>query len=140
MRATGREWAIEYPPGTMLLTGNDRMHWAARSARTRALRDAAQVLARAAGIPPVEHADIVVEYEVPPRRKAMRDPRASQRITDSDALWPTEKAALDGITDAGVFPSDRREHVRRVTCVIKARTHRRGLLRVRIIELEEEAE
>lgn len=140
MSATGREWVVEFPPGTTLLTANARLHWAARSARTRALRDAAQVLARAARIPQLEHADIVVEYEPPPPRKHMRHPRASQRITDSDALWPTQKAALDGIADAGVFASDHHDHVRRVTCMVKAKTHRQGLLRVRIIELEAERE
>jgi crossover junction endodeoxyribonuclease RusA len=138
MNPATRKWVIQFPPGTPLLTANARLHWAARNERTQALRDAAATLARAQRIPELAAADIVVEYEPPPSRKASRHPVHSQRVTDSDALWPTQKAALDGLTDAGVFSDDRRERVRRVTCAVCRQTHPQGLLRVLITEIGEE--
>jgi hypothetical protein len=126
---------IAFPPGTTLLTANHRLHWAPRNARTQALRAAAKARALQMRIPRIERAMIAVEYDPPPQRKADRHPLASQRVTDSGNLWPTAKALLDGIVDAGVLGDDDKTRVAGEACAVTLRTHPRGRLRLRITEL-----
>lgn len=88
-------WTVPIPPGTPLLNANQRIHWRQRAARTRVLRDAALVLARAARMPRLERAYVIAEYRPPDRRRR-----------DVANLYPSFKACIDGIVSAGVLPDD----------------------------------
>jgi len=86
-------------PPLELVNANGRHHWAAKARKVRAIRTAARWQAKAARIPRLTKARIVVEYLPPDRRR--RDP----------ANWaPSAKAAVDGLVDAGVLDDD--DHTR----------------------------
>lgn len=95
-----RQWTIALPPGTRLLSANGREHWAARAAVTASLRNAAGWLARAQKIPRLDRAHVLAVYEPPDRRR--RDPAN---------LYPSVKACVDGLTDAGAWADDDADHV-----------------------------
>ena len=95
-----RQWTIELPAGTRLLSANGREHWAVRAAVTASLRNAAGWLARAQKIPRLDHAHVLAVYEPPDRRR--RDPAN---------LYPSVKACVDGLTDAGAWADDDAAHV-----------------------------
>ena len=88
-------WTVELPAGMPLLNANRRQHWAAKAKLTRALREAALVCARRDHVPPLQRAHIVVEYRPPDRRRR-----------DVHNLFPSAKACVDGVVDAGVLRDD----------------------------------
>ncbi|MGW6498575.1 hypothetical protein [Nonomuraea angiospora] len=90
-----RAWTIELPTGMDLLNANQRLHWRIRSARTRLIRGEAAWQARKAGIPQLARAHIVGEYRPPDRRRR-----------DVANLYPSWKAAIDGLVDAAVLEDD----------------------------------
>jgi crossover junction endodeoxyribonuclease RusA len=89
-------YTLSFPPGTPLINVNTREHYRARAKVTAALRAAACVLARSEGIPPLGRIRVRATYYPPDRRR--RD--------SSNVLFLSLKAALDGITDAGVLSDD----------------------------------
>jgi crossover junction endodeoxyribonuclease RusA len=96
---TQRTWRIDMPCGP-LLTSNQRLHHQAKARLTRQLRGEAKLLALAAKIPALERVHVYA-YVIPPDRRK-RDP----------ANWyPSVKAAIDGLTDAGVIPDDDAAHL-----------------------------
>lgn len=97
-RAT-RSVVVEVPAGEWL-TANGRLHWAQRARRTRALRVRAAIAARAARIPPMVRARITVH--VHGRTRARTDPANA---------YPTIKAVVDGLVDAGILPDDDAAHL-----------------------------
>jgi hypothetical protein len=88
-------WTVELPAGIPLLNANRRQYWAAKAKLTRALREAALVCARRDHVPALDRAHIVVEYRPGDRRRR-----------DVHNLYPSAKAAVDGLVDAGVLPDD----------------------------------
>lgn len=89
-------------PAAEWLTSNGRYHWASRARRTRKLRTRAALAARAARprIPPMVRARITVH--VHGRTRARTDPANA---------YPTIKAVVDGLVDAGVLPDDDAAHL-----------------------------
>ncbi|NYF44666.1 hypothetical protein [Streptosporangium sandarakinum] len=83
-----------------LLNANGRGHWRARHQVTKTLRETACWLTRAAKIPPLEFAEMTAVYEPPDQRR--RDPAN---------LYPSWKAVVDGVVDAGVLPDDDAKHL-----------------------------
>ena len=73
---------------------------AQKARRTRALRVRAALAARAARIPPMARARITVH--VHGRTRARTDPANA---------YPTIKACVDGLVDAGVLPDDDAAHL-----------------------------
>jgi crossover junction endodeoxyribonuclease RusA len=99
--STGRTFTIALPAGMELLNANDRdSHWARRRRITGALREAAAWLARQQRIPALPRARILGVYEPPDRRR--RDPAN---------LYPSFKACVDGLVDAGVLLDDDAAHL-----------------------------
>jgi crossover junction endodeoxyribonuclease RusA len=92
---TPRTWRVEFPAGIPLLNANRRQHWAVKARITRDLRQVAFVCARRDRVPALSRAHIVVEYCPPDRRRR-----------DVHNLFPSAKAAVDGLVDAGVLPDD----------------------------------
>jgi crossover junction endodeoxyribonuclease RusA len=98
--ATRRAWTVELPAGMKLMNANHRIHWRRRVEYTKALRDAACVLAKAQRIPTLDRAHIVCVYEPPTARRC-----------DPTNWAPSAKAAVDGLVDAGVLEDDDAKHL-----------------------------
>ena len=92
---TGRTYTVELPAGMPLVNANKRMHRMRQADLTKAIRAAACVLARKADVPAMKRARIVCQYRPPDRRRR-----------DVHNLYPSAKAAVDGLVDAGVLPDD----------------------------------
>jgi hypothetical protein len=132
----GRAFILTFAPGMEVLTANDRVHRYAAAKVTKQLRADAQNLAFIRKMPPLERARIVLEYGNPPRRRRDRHPLASARVEDSDALYPTRKALVDGLADAKVLPrGDGRRRVGEAVCRFMQGTWPRGQVRLVITEL-----
>lgn len=95
-----RRWTVELPSGLELLNANQRLHWRTRSPRTKALREAAKMLALSMRIPLLNRAHIVGEFRPPDRRRR-----------DVANLYPSFKAAIDGLVDAAVLVDDDDTHL-----------------------------
>lgn len=90
---------IDIPPQEWM-SANDRMHWAQKAKRTKALRSRAAWLARQARLETDTPVLVVASIGYPRGGKA-----------DPGNAAPTVKAILDGLTDAGVWPDDDSDHV-----------------------------
>jgi hypothetical protein len=76
----------------------------AHAAKIAAWRRTFELLARAEGVPALGPCEVVVRVYYPNRRS----------LPDVGSCFPAYKAAQDGLVDAGVFPDDRVEWVRRL--------------------------
>ncbi|MFE3449655.1 hypothetical protein ACFXJ8_12035 [Nonomuraea sp. NPDC059194] len=100
MNGEPRSWTIELPAGLKLLNSNQRIHRVPASKITKAIREAGKDAAEEAGLPPLARAHIFGVLR--PATKGRRDP----------ANWyPSFKAAVDGLVDAGVLPDDDDKHL-----------------------------
>jgi len=102
-----RTFTLTLPPGTRVLSANNRLHRYAEAAEVKRLRSIAITLAKQQHIPPLGQVTILLEYQLP----SAKHPMASQFIHDHDNLFPTLKALTDGIRRAGVITQDSREFV-----------------------------
>lgn len=87
-------WTLTLPI-TRPLSMNDREHWAVKAKRVREVREAVATLARKEGIPQLTR--MAVELHYSPRDKRRRD---------AENLVATQKAAVDGLVQAGVIVDD----------------------------------
>lgn len=97
---TPHTWTVELPPGLPLLNANRRVHWRIRHERTRGIRWATRLIANEAEIPALQRAHIIGEFRPPDRRRR-----------DIANMYPSFKAAVDGLVDARVLPDDSDEHL-----------------------------
>ena len=131
-----RTWTIEMPPGTPIITGNNRMDRYARNRRTRELKDKIGAIARCRlQIPQLGPVEITTTYYSPPRLKRDRHPFASDAIADHDGIAPTSKALIDGLVACGVLRGDTKRWVRSGRNVLADETHPRGQVVLVITEL-----
>jgi crossover junction endodeoxyribonuclease RusA len=100
-------YVVTLPAGMKLLNANDRTHWRTRARITKALREAAEKSALDVQIPPLDRATI--EAVLHPHDKRRRD---------AHNWYPSFKAAIDGIVDAGVLPDDNGKHLLEVKVVL----------------------
>lgn len=121
---TARTWTVELPVGIPLINANRRQHWAAKAKLTRALREAALVCARRDHIPHLTRAHIIVEFRPPDRRRR-----------DVHNLYPSAKACIDGVVDAGVLVDDSDQYLTGPDMRIGA-IEKPGRLVLHITELE----
>ena len=91
-------------PDNEWLTANGRYHWAVRQERTKALRERAKVQSlnamRRGQLAPVfgrVHVIAGIQYR-------------TSRVDPANA-YPTIKALIDGMTDAGIWPDDDSKHL-----------------------------
>ena len=92
-------------PAGEWLSSNQRLHWAQKARRTRSIRTRAFMLGLAAlragdvtAHPGKTHVHVLVAYQ-------------TARKADPPNAYPSVKAAIDGLVDAGIFPDDNSEHV-----------------------------
>lgn len=99
---------VSFPPPAKALTLNQRLHWAAKAKLTRAWREAAGFTATALGFGPrrgrvVHLPRSIVVLDLPVRSINVR--------RDPHNWFPTVKAVVDGLVDAGLWPDDTSEYV-----------------------------
>ncbi|MER7206372.1 hypothetical protein ABT340_04835 [Streptosporangium sp. NPDC000239] len=121
--AGARTWTITLPAGLPLLNANGRLHHAPRARLTAAIRAAGKHATEAAGVPALSRAHVFGILH--PATRGRRDP----------ANWyPSFKAFVDGLVDAGVLPDDDDTHLvgpdMRLGPVVKG-----GQLQLLVIEL-----
>jgi crossover junction endodeoxyribonuclease RusA len=93
-----RTFKIEFPAGMPLLNSNGREHWSKRANGTSTIRMVARNLSR--DIPRLEKVKIRAIYYA-----------ANNRRRDTGNLYPSFKAAIDGLVDAGVLKDDSDRYV-----------------------------
>lgn len=107
---TGRTWELTHLARPVSLNAERAQHWTRRAASTNEWRTAFFWLAKEQKISKLDQVAIEVYVE-----------SSNRRLADVGAAWPSVKAAIDGLTDAGVIPDDGPAHVLAVT--IHAPTH-----------------
>jgi Holliday junction resolvase RusA-like endonuclease len=85
-------------PAGRYLNSNERLHHMAKAPITKAWRTTARDAAK--GVPTLTRAHIVVTFSF-----------ANNIRRDVGNLYPTAKAIVDGLVDAGVLPDDDDKHV-----------------------------
>lgn len=120
------EFTIDIPR-EWWLSSNQRLHWAAKAKRTKAVRHAAMIAARNAQLPTFQTVAVCAWIGYP--RNGTADP--------SNAA-PLVKAALDGCTDAAIWPDDNSEHVVAVTYRRDVTTKRPGMHTLRLTITDQE--
>ncbi len=97
---TGVELTVSGPPS--LISSNQRLHWATRALLTRQWREAAHWAAKAAKLPKgLERVHIVATVH----------PAKGGRLRDCHNVFPTCKAAVDGLVDYGLILDDDDAHL-----------------------------
>lgn len=97
-----KTWTVKLPPGTPLLNVNKiRGHWSKNFATVRNLRRAANLLASNQRIPKNLRKVHIRGIYCPP----------DHRRRDSSNWFPTLKACVDGLVDAGVIHDDSDKYV-----------------------------
>jgi Holliday junction resolvase RusA-like endonuclease len=114
---------IELPPGMPLLNANDRSHHMTRAKRTHHIRAEAFKAAKAQPFMPFGKVRIRCIYRAPDNRKR-----------DVVNLYPSFKAVIDGIVDAGVIKDDNDTIVKEVSFVRGENLPKKGQLVVQVIE------
>jgi len=99
------EWRLIVPYGLALLSSNQRLHWATRAARVKALREWAGWEVRRQGVVRVERAVVAVWVHPGVRTSRIDPPNYADTV----------KALIDGVVDAGVLADDTGKHVTAVT-------------------------
>lgn len=97
-RVTSKTYIIEFPPGMLLLSANGREHWSKRASGTSTIRMVARNLS--VNIPRLEKVKIRGIYYA-----------ANNRRRDTSNLFPSFKAAIDGLVDSGVLKDDSDRYV-----------------------------
>jgi Holliday junction resolvase RusA-like endonuclease len=114
---------IELPPGLPTLSANDRRHFMERSKKTEKLRSEAYKAARAQPFLPFSRVRIRCIFRAPDKRKR-----------DVANLYPSFKACVDGIVDAGVIKDDHDGIVREFSIVRGENYPKKGQLIIEVIE------
>lgn len=95
-------WTLTHEARPLPMNAYRRLHYHARARYDREWRGAFHLLARRARIPRLAAVTVI----------AAQTCRPGPRLPDPGALFPTAKAAIDGLVDAGVIADDTGEFVR----------------------------
>lgn len=95
-----RTWVVPLPVGLALLNANHVTHYHTKRKLVATLREAGRKAAQDAQVPALVRAHIIGQFCPPDRRRR-----------DVGNLYPSFKAAIDGLVDAGVLPDDDDEHL-----------------------------
>lgn len=125
------EWTIEIPgrPATLNRERKGSSHWTQTREETRAVREAAFWLVKEAKIPRLDRVAITVT-------PFLRDGRTQ----DVGACFPTAKAVIDSLVDAKVLADDGPKYVVSLLFLAPICRAGRDALRVRVLDVSEEAD
>lgn len=108
---TFRNYILALPPGITLLNANQRVHHRVRAERTATIRSAAR---EACLTHPKLRADLATAGQAPVLPHAwilgVIHPGSRRRL-DPANLYPSFKAAVDGVVEAGVLEDDDHLHL-----------------------------
>lgn len=96
----------------VLLTSNQRKHWAEKARHTRVIRDMAWILAKQAKVQTMHTATLEVVAKW-----------GDRRARDAENIAPTAKAAIDGCIQAGLLTDDSSRFLKKVSYSIADDTH-----------------
>jgi crossover junction endodeoxyribonuclease RusA len=117
---------VEMPVGIQLMNANDREHWSKRAKVSSLLRTTAR--AQCKSIPKgLQKVKIKAIYYAPDNRRR-----------DVSNLFPSCKAIVDGIVDAGVIKDDNDKYVTSLEMVRAPENIKGGQLIIEIIEVFED--
>ena len=94
------DYRFTVPAGLDLLSSNQRLHWAVRARRVKAIRQWASWEAVRQQVPKAERVSVSVWVH----------PGSRTRRIDPPNYADTVKALIDGVVDAGVLPDDTGKH------------------------------
>ena len=117
-------YLVELPIGLQLINANDRDHWRKSAGKTATIRSVAR--GQAKGIPRLGKVKIRAVYYAPDNRRR-----------DVSNLFPSVKAAVDGIVDAGVLKDDSDKFVVALEIVRGEWNVSKGQLTIEVIEVED---
>jgi crossover junction endodeoxyribonuclease RusA len=115
---------VELPVGLQLMNSNDREHWSKRAKVSALIRTAAR--AQCKDIPRLGKVKIRAVYYAPDNRRR-----------DVSNLFPSVKAAVDGIVDAGVLKDDNDKYVVALEMVRGEYNIPKGQLMIEILPVED---
>lgn len=97
----------------VLLTSNQRKHWATKARHTRVIRDMAWVMAKAERVQlmPAATLDVVTRW-------------GDHRVRDAENIAPSVKAAIDGCVSAGLLADDSSRYLKKVSYSIDDAIHK----------------
>lgn len=111
MNTTFHNYVLALPPGLKLLNANQRVHYRVRAEQTAAIRSAARDACIAH---PQLRADLAASGEAPVLPHAwilgVIHPGSRRRL-DPANLYPSFKAAIDGVVEAGLLEDDDHLHL-----------------------------
>lgn len=119
----GFSYTIELPAGIPLLNANDRHHWSKKAGVTATIRSIAR--GQATGKPQLDKVKIRAVYYAPDNRRR-----------DVSNLFPSVKASVDGIVDAGVLKDDSDRYVVSLEMVRGESNIPGGQLVIEVIEVD----
>lgn len=96
----------------VLLTSNQRKHWATKARHTKVIRDMAWIMCRSQRVQLMPLATLEVVTKWPDHRRR-----------DAESIAPTSKAAIDGCVDAGLLTDDSSRYLKKVSYSIADDTH-----------------
>lgn len=121
---TNRTFKICFPPGMPLLNSNGREHWTKRAHLTSDIRMTARNLS--GHVPKLDKVKLRWLYFPPDNRRR-----------DTGNLYPSYKAALDGLVDSGVLEDDNDKHVLSIEMARGDHIVKGGQLVLEILEISE---
>jgi crossover junction endodeoxyribonuclease RusA len=125
-RVKNVSYIVELPVGMQLMNANDREHWSKRARVSSLIRTTSRGLCK--GIPKgMKQVKIRAIYYAPDNRRR-----------DVSNLFPSVKAAVDGLVDAGVIKDDNDKYVVALEMVRGEYNIPKGQLVIEIIEVEHE--
>jgi crossover junction endodeoxyribonuclease RusA len=108
---TFRNYVVHLPPGLKLLNANQRIHYRVRAEQTAGIRNAAF---NACSEHPQLRADLAAAGQAPVLQHAwilgVIHPGSRRRL-DPANLYPSFKAAVDGVVEAGLLEDDDHTHL-----------------------------
>jgi hypothetical protein len=97
----------------VLMTSNQRLHWATKARHTKVIRDMAFVLCKH---PKRQH--------MPAATLEVVAKWGNRRARDAESIVPTAKAAIDGCVDAGLLRDDSHTYLKHVGYSISEDVHK----------------
>lgn len=106
MNKVPARWCLEDDEPAWTLNAERSWHWSKRASRTKSTREKFYWLAKIEQVPKLNY----VSIDIIPLVKS-----GAGTIADPGSHFPSAKAAIDGIVDAGVIPDDNGKYIQKIS-------------------------